>query len=241
MGNETLGLGRKPSTDPRNAMYPMARRLPAPTATLPTRRTWGFRGEPLDQGGTGTCTGHAAAHFIHASPMRHKGFLNPFDIYREAVTLDEYSGNDREATLGDSELQWGSSGTGVAKALDRRGLLKEYLWAGTMREAIEWVLTRGPVMIGTNWYDSMFNPTAQGFVKITPATSLAGGHEYLLLGANTSKGIAAFVNSWGARWNHAATLCRDGHFLMDFETLERLFHEDGDAVSALEQKGKKAP
>jgi hypothetical protein len=242
MGDPSLGLGRKPATDIRNLQHPMRRLLPAATTTLPERKTWSFRGAPLDQGATGTCVAHAAAHFIRSAPMRHTRDIDPFQLYREAILLDEYPANDHEATSppDNKGLQYGSSGTGGAKALDRRGILKEYLWAQTMREAIEWVLTRGPVMIGTNWYDSMFNPSAQGFAKITPATTVAGGHEYLLLGANQRKGIATFVNSWGPRWNHAATLCRPGFFLMDYETLERLFHEDGDAVSAIEQKRKVA-
>lgn len=232
-----LGLGRKPSTDPRNLAHPMARRLPAPTAILPVRKTWGFRGEPLNQGATGTCGGHAAAHFVHASPLRHAGFPDPFQIYREAVLLDEYPDNDDDAHAPTNDgLQEGTSGTGVAKALDRRGILEEYLWAGTMREANEWVLTRGPVMVGSNWYDGMFNPTPEGFVRIRANDSVAGGHEYLYLGTNTRRAIALFVNSWGPRWNKAATMCRAGFFLMDYETLERLFHEEGDAVSAIEKK-----
>lgn len=240
MSHHDLGLGRVPATDKRNLAHPMSRMLLGPLEPIPTRKTWAFRGDVLDQGATGTCTAHAAAHFLHAAPICHKSFIDPFALYREAVLLDEYPDNDADATAADnSGLQAGSSGTGVAKAMDKRGLLKQYIWAKTSREATEWVLTRGPVMVGTSWYEGMFNPTREGFVKIGPNDSVAGGHEYLYLGADSRQGIAHFVNSWGARWNHAATHVRAGHFLMSFEDLERLFHEDGDAVSAIEKAAAK--
>ena len=233
-----LGLGRRFAPDARD--HPMRAMLPRALAPLPTHKTWHFRGAVLDQGATGTCTAHAAAHFYRAEPIQHRHDLDPFQLYREAVLLDEWTDNDAEAQITDNtQLQWGSSGRGVVKALEARGLVKEYVWAQTLREAVEWVLTRGPVLIGTNWYDGMFNPTREGFVKIAPNDTIAGGHETLIRGVNTTKGFALVVNSWGPRWNKAATECPDGHFLIAFEDLERLFHEDGDAVSPIETKRTK--
>lgn len=236
-----LGLGRRPAIDPRNAAHPMARHLVAPSAaiaiTLPTKKTWAFDGSVLDQRSSGTCTGHAGAHFIHCAPLRHKGFLNPFTLYREAVLLDEYGDNDGDATITDDmALDGGSSGTGVAKALDRRGLLTEYVWGSTLAEIVRWVQSRGPVMLGSNWYSSMFNPTLEGFVKIAPNATIDGGHEFVLRGVDTSRGIGNLINSWSPRWNSGpGKKCRPGHFLASFETLERLMHEDGDGVSAIEK------
>jgi hypothetical protein len=219
---------------------------PPPTLPVPDLKTWDFLGEPLDQGKTATCTAHAGAHMIHAAPIRHRGFLNPWQLYREVVLFDEYLENDIESTEADNQkLQAGSSGTGVAKAIEKRGLISEYLWAAEMRDALLWVLTRGPVMIGTNWYRSMFKPTPEGFVKIGSTSPIAGGHEWLLRGVDMKRGVALAVNSWGPDWNAAATgrwvraHVRPGHFLIDFGTLERLFNEDGDAVSALEKAGER--
>jgi hypothetical protein len=219
----------------------MARHLAGAGAPQPlTRKTWTFTGnDVLDQGASGTCTGHAGVHFIHCAPLSHKAFLDPYTLYREAVLLDEYDNNDGDATLQPNDaLQAGSSGTGIAKALAKRDLiLAEYVWGATLRETVEWVLNRGPVMLGSNWYDSMFNPTLEGYVKITPTASVAGGHEYVLRGVDTRRGVGELVNSWGSRWNSGTgKKCRPGHFLADFETLERLFHEDGDAVSCVEKK-----
>ena len=235
-----VGLGRLPSTDARNDQHPMTARLPRVSAPLPTKRRWAFLGDPLNQGQSGTCAGHAGAHFLHAAPIRHKAFIDAFQLYREAVLLDEYGDNDGDATCVTTGCNAGTSGTGVAKALDKRGLLVEYLWAQTTRDLVEWVLTRGPVMVGTNWYSSMFTPDRQGFVKIDPTATVDGGHEYVVLGVDTKQGVAELVNSWGPTWNARAAgipnhPVRPGHFLMDFTVLERLFHEDGDAVSAIEK------
>lgn len=220
----------------------MRRALAAEPVKLPVRKTWGFRRDPLDQGETGTCVAHAAVHFIHASPLRHVEFLNAIALYREIVLLDEYPDNDHEAQiLSGAEMQFGSSGTGGAKALEKRGLISEYLWAGRLTDAITWTLTRGPVMVGTNWYPSMFQPDDEGFVRITPGQRPAGGHEWLLRGVDTKREVGFCVNSWGPEWNANARdrqgrpTCRPGHFLIDLTTLGRLFGEDGDAVSAIEK------
>lgn len=234
------GFGRRPSTDLRNAAHPMHRALAPTEAANPiVQKTWGFRGVPLDQGDTGTCTGHAGAHFIHCSPIAHRRFIDPFLLYREAVLQDEYTDNDLDATLPNDQLQAGSSGTGVAKALNKRGLLKEYLWAQRFEDAITWVLTRGPVMVGSNWYSSMMTPNASGRLVITPGASIVGGHEWLIRGADKKRGLALMVNSWGPSWGGVGrwvgSKVRGGHALIDFDTLARLFHEEGDAVSAIEK------
>lgn len=236
-------FGRLKSIDPRNGNFLMHRNLsPGEALKVPNVHSWGFTGSVLDQGNTGTCTAHAAAHFLHASPIAHKGFIDPFALYREAVLLDEYSDNDGDATArSNSDLQAGSSGTGVAKAMDKRGLLSEYLWAQRMEDAIVWVLSRGPVMVGSNWYTSMEDTTSEGYVKITPGAGVAGGHEWLIRGADKKRGIVLCVNSWGNAWGGgtarwAGNDLKGGHFLLDFDTLARLFHEDGDAVSAIEKK-----
>jgi len=225
-----LGLGRLPAKDPRNSAFALPRLAPQAG-----RKVWGFPGTVLNQGATGTCVAHAAAHFIHCSPRPHRAFLDAFQLYRETVLLDEYPGNDSEAyDPNNSHLQYGSSGTGGAKALHKRGLISGYLWADTLENAIQWILQRGPVMVGSNWYDGMFSPSPEGYVKISG--SVAGGHEYLVRGVSTKRGVAWAVNSWGPTWSPriSGRSLPSGHFLIPFEVLERLFREGGDIVSPLE-------
>lgn len=240
------GFGRLKSTDPRNVSYLMHRALaPVEAANPVLLKTWGFRGTPLDQGNTGTCTGHAGAHFIHCSPIAHRKFIDPFLLYREAVLLDEYPDNDLDATRENKDLQAGSSGTGVAKALEHRGTISEYLWAQRFEDAITWVLTRGPVMVGSNWYSSMMTPTPAGYLTVQGGASIVGGHEWLIRGVDKKRGLALMVNSWGGGWGGSGrwvgAKVRPGHALIDFATLARLFHEDGDCVSALESGKPKPP
>jgi hypothetical protein len=232
------GLGRRPSIDPRNERYPMRRMLAEvpPVLPVPDLKLWRFDGEPLDQGNTGTCTAHAAAHFIHAEPFRHRGYLDPFDLYRDVVRSDEYHDNDHEADGPIEGMQGGSSGTGAAKALAKRGHISEFLWAGRIQDVNLWALTRGPVMIGSNWYPSMNQPTAEGFIKIMGSNPGPLGHEWLLRGVNMRRGIGHGVNSWGPKWNAGIKGVRPGHFLIDLDTLDRLFREDGDGVSAIEKR-----
>lgn len=245
MDNSQLGLGRRFAPDHRDENYPMRALLPKTVDALPLSKTWDFRGAILDQGATGACTAFAAAHFIRSAPMRHKTDIRPFDLYREGVLLDEFPDNDVEATRPDEQMQFGSSGRAMVKALEARGLIKEYRWGWSVDEISAWILTRGPVLVGTNWYEGMFNPTSEGFVKIAANDTVAGGHEYLVRAANRSKAIALVVNSWSARWNSNANpppglRCPPGHFLIDFETLHRLIREGGDGVSPIEQKKKAA-
>lgn len=236
------GLGRLRSTDVRNAAFLMHRTLgPVAALKVPDNKTWAFSGQPLNQGETGTCVAHAMAHFIHAAPLEHKKFLNAFDLYRELVLLDEYADNDVEATRPDDELQMGSSGTGGMKALRARNLIESFLWAQRMEDAITWVLTRGPVAIGSNWYNTMFDPTKEGYLRIGATAGIAGGHEWIIRGADKKRGLALMVNSWGPEWGSGTAKwqgakLRGGHALIDFDTLARLFHEEGDAVSGIEKK-----
>ncbi len=231
----TPGLGRRPAVDVRNFLYPMRTALNAPVSRgIDTVKTWRFLGHPLDQGTTGTCVAHTAAHFIHCAPIGHKGFLDPYDLYREIVLLDEYASNDEEANEQDiQKLQGGSSGTGAARALEKRGLLKEYVWGRKASEVVAWLLTRGPVMFGSNWYSGMFEPNREGYIK--PTGTVVGGHQYLFNGVDLRQGLVRGINSWGPAWNPSAKLCRPGHFVMSIEVMERLLKEDGDAVSAVER------
>lgn len=228
------GFGRIQSTDSHSQPRMMSLLVePPPSLPVPDRMHWSFRGKPLDQGNTGTCTAHAAAHFIHAAPFTHKAFLDPFALYREIVLLDTFKANDHEATEPDnSKLQGGSTGTAAAKALAARGLISGFLFADTLSDATLWLLTRGPVMFGTDWYDSMVDVTPEGFVKIAKGARVVGGHEYCCLGVDTKRGVFFFVNSWGPAWG------KNGRFLMDIGTLTQLFKAGGDAVSPLEIKGR---
>ncbi len=228
------GFGRRFVADPRDRNYLMRRLLPdARTLTLPTRKTWGITKTALNQGNTGTCVGHAWRNFLRCAPIRTvSADPSAFDIYRSAVSKDQWSDNDDEINLPDSHsgLDFGTSVRAGAEAVTGFGLLKSYLWAFELQPAVEWVLTEGPVVLGTNWYSSFQRPDKEGIVRISENASVQGGHAYLWRGVDTRRALARCSNSWGDDWG------RSGEFLLPFRDLERLIHEDGEACSAVQQR-----
>lgn len=221
-------LGRIYTPDPRDEKYLMARTLVGvPTVT---KKTWTLRTPRLDQGATGTCVAHGWTNFLRAAPLQtRKGIDKPYDLYRKIVAIDEYPANDSEASAPDSGLQYGTSVRAGAKVLTTEGRLAQYLWAFNLQDALHWVLSNGPVVLGTNWYTGMFSPDSKGFVRIGPGDKLEGGHCFIWRGADRKKGVARFQNSWGTGWGLG------GEFLMDFSTLERLILENGEACTATEK------
>lgn len=228
------GFGRRFAPDGRDRNYLMRRMLAdARALALPARKTWSIHGKALDQGNTGTCVGHAWRNFLRCAPIRtERGGPSPFDIYRSAVLKDTWRANNDEARLPDRDpgLDFGTSVRAGAKAVTGFGRLKSYVWSFALQPVIEWVLTEGPVVLGTNWYSSFARPDRAGIVRIAPNAKVVGGHAYLLRGVDTRRALARCANSWGDGWGLS------GEFLLPFRDLERLIQEDGEACSAVEKR-----
>lgn len=229
-----LNLGRRFHVDSRDHEHLMRVHLETEgVATTPSKKTWPITSNHLDQGDTGTCVGHGWCNFLRCAPIKTKAVSHDaFNIYRAAVLLDPWKENDNEAKLQDGDVLM-DSGTTVragAQAVAAMGELTSYVWAFNLEDAVQWVLTKGPVVLGTNWYQSMFNPDQSGRISITPGTKLAGGHCYLLRGVDNKKAVATFTNSWGNKW------AKKGDFVMSFADLERLIKEDGEVCTAIQSK-----
>lgn len=225
------GLGRIPDPNVQDHLFLMRRKLGfVPAVEMPTAKTWAIDGHSIDQGNTGTCVGHAWRNFLRAKPiMTEKGGPSAWDIYRNAVVLDVWSDNDQEAKLPDGDRGF-ASGTSVragAQALQVMRRLPSYMWAFNLVDTVNWVLTQGPVVLGTNWYSGMDFPDEYGFCRVFG--TFEGGHAYLLRGVNTKTKIATLENSWGDSWG------QNGAFYMSFADLERLILEEGEACTAVEQ------
>lgn len=230
------GFGRcTPPDRDQDEKYLMRRALGAAGAGLPTRKTWRINGKSLDQGRTQTCVGHAWLNFLRCEPMRteHPG-INAFDIYRSAVTMDEWRSNDGEARLPDNDvrLKFGTSVRAGAKAMMTQGRLQSYLWAFALQPAVEWVLTKGPVVLGTDWWSSFEKPDAEGIVQITANARIVGGHAFLWRGVDTKRALARCTNSWGDDWG------KSGEFFIPFRDLERLIADAGEVCTAYEKRVK---
>lgn len=212
-------LGRLISEDSRDQAYPMQAVLEVVPPTV-TYRYWWTGGAWLDQGATGTCVGHAWAHWIEDGPITHVGTIDPFDIYREACQRDVWPENDS------GDLNFGTSVRAAAKYLLEITRITEYRWAWDFDTVAQALLNTGPVVIGSWWYESMFRPDEDAVVTIDG--SRVGGHAYLLNGINTKKEVVRLKNSWGRNWG------KGGHAYLSFEDIERLIREQGEACLAVE-------
>jgi hypothetical protein len=183
----------------------------------------------LDQGNLGSCTGNAATgalgtgNFFGTLPA---GLLLSQDsnvdeqfavqLYSDATKADPYPGDYPPEDTG-------SDGLSVAKVLKARGLISGYTHTFSLDDALS-ALSTQPVIIGINWYESMFDPDGNGLVTISPKSPVAGGHEIVLDEINVEQKLVGSTNSWGTGWGV------NGRFYLSFDTFGRLLGEDGDCT-----------
>lgn len=221
-------LGRRRAVDPKDKLFRMAAVLPRRPPV--SSRFW-VLSDILDQGNTPRCVAFSWGQMIQCSPTRTKltaaakrqkyaspeSFLS--ELYKNAQRIDEWPGEDYD----------GTSVRAGAKVLETWGYLSEYVWAWDADTVRLHVLARGPVVVGTWWYRSMFWPhLTGGYLKAEGARD--GGHAWLVHGYSLKRKAFRMVNSWGANWGER------GKAWVDFAVMERLLSEDGEACSALESK-----
>jgi hypothetical protein len=218
---QLAGLGRKHAVDPRDHGFALKAITPAP---MRTSMMWPLVTPVLDQDDTPMCVGYAWTQFLYTAPVEHRrdALGNPgvlaHQLYTMAQELDEWPGTNYD----------GTSVRAGAKALQAMGRLTEYRWAFSAAEARAFVLTRGPVILGINWYDDMFSPDHGGYLKVSGP--LAGGHAILVDGYEQKRNAFRLVNSWGAGWGE------NGRAWLTFDDCDRLIKDDGECCSAVELK-----
>jgi hypothetical protein len=141
---------------------------------------------------------------------------SPSEIYRQAQLLDEWPG----------ENYLGTSVRGGAKALQADGKLVSYGWAFDLETVLNWLAFKGPVVLGTTWYDQMFRPDVHGVVR--PGGTVAGGHAYLAQGYDETTKLLLCKNSWSRTWGI------NGRFYLHYEDAEELIQSEGEACTATE-------
>ena len=195
-------LGRHVEHDPRSLAY--AHGVLPQTAIKSV--DWTRRAPIFDQGNLGSCTGNAAAGLLATDSKARTGLtsvtvnghLLPIDeqlavqVYELATQLDNIPGTYPPDDTG-------SSGLGAAKALKKLGLAASYRHAFSL-DALKSALQSGPVMVGTVWLNSMFEPMGAGNVLVDRASDVAGGHEYVLSAYDATADQFRIDNSWGEGW-----------------------------------------
>lgn len=178
----------------------------------PRSYSWGIS-LVLDQGSEGSCVGNAITHELAARPEVFTGLDENFarQLYFEAQQLDAWPGGSYP---GANPVYEGSSTLAGMKALVKRGYIKGYKWAFSVDDAILAIGYHGPVVIGINWHNDMFNPDSYGFIH--PTGAVAGGHDILVRSVklyktddkapmtlgniDRSKSYVILHNSWGRGW-----------------------------------------
>lgn len=173
--------------DPKSLNYKIENRLG--TGRAPRNRIWN-KSVFLDQGQEGACVGFSCAHVVATTPKRMVGITDDIGrkVYHGAQTRDEWAGENYE----------GSSVLGGMTYLKEVGVLSAYYWATTLSEILEGLSYFGPIVMGVDWYNDMFEPDSNGYLHVSGGK--AGGHA-IEVGGNSLKREAVWVNnSWGMKW-----------------------------------------
>jgi len=213
-----MRLGRHVHHDARSRHYALEDRNVAIAS-----RVWVRRTGPFDQGNLGSCGGNAGGGLVMTDPLwkppRAWTETEAVGLYSDATRLDVIPGTYPPDDTG-------TTGLAVAKVLRARGLVSRYEHAFTLGALLEALSTQGPLLFGCNWYEGFDAPVpdqAAGALCVLSG-NVRGGHEIELVGVDVKAQRVTFWNSWGASWGNG------GEAAFDFETVERLLAEQGDAI-----------
>ena len=185
----------------------------------------------INQGDVGRCTGYACSNIYNNEPFQGRqetevAELLGDDMYHWATVLDRFKGT----WLPDDT---GSDGNSVMLGATTKVKVDGHFVFNGFKEITDFVemqkaLQKGPCIIGTNWYSSMFTTTHCGQVEIATGATMEGGHEYGWIGIDFDQKVGWFVNSWGNDFGVYDENGVGGYFKMSFGTIVRLLNEYGE-------------
>lgn len=224
-------LDWKPRFDPRSRNYAIADVV----GEVPDKAKIWPKGSVLDQGWEGACVGFAWTAEALASPqadyVTDEAVGNSFasDVYKVAQTLDEWEGENYE----------GTSVLAGAKVMRALGFFQEYRWAFSIEDVRKAVIAEGPVVIGVDWYENMYDTEPSGLVKIGGRN--VGGHALTVAGYHPRRRFnvngryeyhRAFQwrNSWGREYGIY------GNGWIKYDDLAELLSHYGEACVPMNRK-----
>jgi len=203
--------------DPRSRSFASRDLLPA---TARFKRVWTTRKEgPLDQGQEGACVGFACAGELAAKPQAYDVTNETgLKIFNAAQSIDKSEGRN---------FSDGATIVAGMQACRKAKYFSKFIWCFGIDDTINWIVRRGPVVLGINVYTSMFNPSPEGLWTISGR--LEGGHAIIANGfwPNHPKfgDILVLTNSWGRDWG------LNGRCYLPIEAADRLLKEDGEVAA----------
>jgi hypothetical protein len=213
-----IKFGRLYKPDPRDNKFLMKPNLKK--AASISYRYWSV-GNPLDQGATPQCVAYAGFKYLTAGPVKNvKLPFTPSQLYKFAQENDEWPGENYD----------GTSVRGLFKYLNKTGYVPKYEWTFDANVLSAFILTIGPVVVGTDWLSNMMDCPKSGILKVSG--SVEGGHGYVLHGYNQTKKLFRMINSWGD-WG------QNGKAWIHLEDFQGLLGNQGEACTATEVLLKK--
>lgn len=230
-----LGLVKAPDTDHLDKHPARAALLAQGDVTLdydtPLTSDWRLF---YNQGSTPQCVGFSVSE---ATSLRHRVSLDAPWLYAECKARDGYNGpgtylrvafdvlkeigHKRYRSLGGPDPSYG---------------VERFEWVTTV-EGIRRALAAGNVVVvGTNWYEFMFEPSRKdGRFRLQdylpPGSLSVGGHAYLLTGGSDSRDAFRMPNSWGRpdrSWHPGEAGWPVTE--LPYPLMERLLSENGEAA-----------
>lgn len=178
---------------------------------------------PLNQGTEGACVGFGWSAELAVDPIAYR-VTDQFarTIYEGAREIDRQAGYN---------FPEGATVLAGAKFAKQQGWIREYRWAFGINDVIDTLVSKGPVVLGVNWYDGMYATEPDGRVRINGP--LVGGHCILATGYYPAHPVwggnwIQWVNSWGPSYG-----VRGVGYIRDTD-LDRLLREDGEACVAMD-------
>lgn len=209
-----LGYRQKP--DKRDANFPLSDLLVG-AGTRPVSKHW-KSGSVLDQSNTNSCVGHACYLLQVSEPVATVNpKLGPFDIYVSARQQDEWTDNDF--------IDRGTSIRAGLSVLKNAGIISAYYQTQSGEVAREYAITKGPLVVGIRWPDSMLTPDANGVIK--PRGVNGGGHAVFITSVQWKEKMLTIQNSWGTGWG------KRGFAKISFSDFDRLLAEMGATAAAV--------
>lgn len=220
-----LRLARIKQFDERSRGFPV--RTEVARGKQPRSYTWRCL-DHFDQGQEGACVGFAMTHELSARPVEVKHLSAEFartKIYWGAQEIDPWPGGSYP---GASPQYEGTSVLAGVKILKKLGYIESYRWAFGLNDLVLAVGYCGPAVLGLAWYDGMFEPHSCGYLHVEG--ELAGGHAILCKGVDVANRTFTLHNSWGSAWGNG------GDALVSWDEMDRLLHEEGEAVIPMGRK-----